>query len=112
MKYDRIDGLSFALSKEQKFAEGGVMQKGAKLAVTAMVLLSAGQAWAGTVNYEYDDAGRLKKAQYPNAAVRHYVLDASGNRQQVTPNTNATPSSSSNDPKAVPLQAILMLLLE
>jgi YD repeat-containing protein len=64
------------------------------LTVAATILLSVISSFAGTetINYTYDNMGRLIKAEYENGTVIQYVYDKLGNRleqtiTQGTPNT-------------------------
>ena len=47
-------------------------------------------ASAGSVTYEYDEAGRLKRATFDGTTQVSYGLDAAGNRTALT--TTATPA--------------------
>jgi YD repeat-containing protein len=62
--------------------------------------LLAAAALAGTVNYTYDDAGRLAKVDYGDGRAISYTYDNSGNllRREVTaPAPAAAPSPPSGD---------------
>lgn len=58
----------------------------------ALALSLAMTVPADTVNYTYDDAGRLTSVTYPSGAVITYTYDPAGN---LTSRTVATPSSTS-----------------
>ncbi len=47
-------------------------------------LLDVRNAAAETVDYQYDELGRLKRAQYANGCVIDYVYDPAGNRTSLT----------------------------
>jgi len=58
------------------------------IAVTAiLVLLGAGQAFAGDTTYKYDSQGRLIEVNYPDGAKVTYTYDAAGNRTKVVKTT-------------------------
>jgi YD repeat-containing protein len=70
-----------------------------------MLALAAGiaaSAWAGSVTYIYDQAGRLKQVQYDDGAQVTYTLDAAGNRTQVT----STASTPVNPPTGLTVQSV------
>src|SRR5262245_19723390 len=52
--------------------------------VGAAALVLLGAAASADVTYEYDAAGRLRKATHDNGMQTTYVLDAAGNRTSVT----------------------------
>jgi YD repeat-containing protein len=47
-------------------------------------LMRASDAFAQTVNYTYDELGRVKTVTYSNGATITYTYDAAGNRTQLT----------------------------
>ena len=51
----------------------------APLALLIAPLVSLG----GAVQYQYDDAGRLRRVVYSGSSNKMFVLDAAGNRTQV-----------------------------
>jgi YD repeat-containing protein len=77
-------------------------------------------ASADQINFQYDAAGRLQTATYPNGSVVNYTLDAAGNRKMVS----CAPGSGTSDctqkskttgtltPKQLAaIQAVLSILL-
>ncbi len=48
------------------------------------LLLAPALAAAATVTYEYDEAGRLKRATFDGTTQITYLLDAAGNRTALT----------------------------
>jgi len=58
-----------------------------KLVMLAIFGLLTSTAYAGSVEYEYDELGRLKLVTYPSGAQVEYSLDAAGNRTQVVSGT-------------------------
>ena len=68
------------------YASRGTWAVGAAL-LTALITATA---WAASVTYVYDEAGRLKQVLYDDGAQVSYKLDAAGNRTQVT-SAAATP---------------------
>ncbi len=62
---------------------------------------------AQTVNYSYDDAGRLVQASYPSGATISYTYDPAGNllRREVTAGTPFTTVSSASFERGAPLAA-------
>lgn len=52
------------------------------LGAVALALICA--VASADVTYEYDEAGRLRRATHDNGMITTYVLDAAGNRTQVT----------------------------
>lgn len=59
------------------------------VALCAIGFSSSGHAGPGTVTYSYDEAGRLKAAQYATGEQRSYTLDPAGNRKQTAEGQNA-----------------------
>lgn len=55
-----------------------------------LVMLCCGSARAGSVNYTYDELGRMKSASYGAGVYTNYGLDATGNRTVVTSGTDTT----------------------
>jgi YD repeat-containing protein len=55
--------------------------------IVFFLLLFASPAIAGTVSYQYDQLGRLTRAEYSDGSVIEYTYDAVGNRlsMKVTP---------------------------
>lgn len=63
------------------------------LAIIASIFITAIASFAETINYSYDNAGRLTKAEYGGGTVVEYTYDKAGNRlQKVTTSTSATTS--------------------
>jgi YD repeat-containing protein len=65
--------------------KGSLVRRGLLGVLSAILLVSA--ALAAGVVYEYDAAGRLKKATYDDGTVVNYTLDAPGNRTSVATTT-------------------------
>ena len=55
------------------------MKKFLKICFALLVLAAAASALAEIISYNYDSAGRLLDASYPNGKITTYQYDASGN---------------------------------
>jgi fibronectin type 3 domain-containing protein len=75
----------------QSVAQARVRAKVAGWSAILAVLSFASAAHADTVNYVYDNAGRLYKAGFSDGKVTTYNLDAAGNRTLVTTATDTSP---------------------
>src|SRR5260221_2086155 len=62
------------------------------LFLSLLTATCATAASAATVNYSYDDAGRLTSAAYPNGTVISYNYDKAGNLLSRVVSAGGTPS--------------------
>ena len=79
-----------------------------KTILASLILCVGITAYADTVSYTYDDAGRLISATYSNGAAIQYSYDAAGNitAVTVTPAPNAQQKKKNNPaPAAKPKRA-------
>ncbi|MBI1786865.1 MAG: RHS repeat protein [Acidobacteria bacterium] len=72
--------------------------------VPRVFALAAAFALAGTVNYTYDDAGRLTKVDYGDGKTITYTYDAAGNllKREVTTGAAAAPAKKAEPAKSKP----------
>jgi len=75
---------SVVVGRESSSRRPGVTGAWRGALVGVLAAIAALASVAGTVNYEYDSMGRLRKVSHPDGKATDYKLDPSGNRTTVT----------------------------